>query len=90
MRTSATMAIMAVVLAGCATSPTTRALVLDAAPVFAPCPATVPQRPIMPLENLPHNATLDAFVAASIAEVHRRESYELQLRDALVQCTTDP
>lgn len=65
-----------------------------AAPVNVPtaipvvCTQTVPERPAMPTEQLAPGGTLDAFTAAATAEIRRREGYEVQLRTALVACTT--
>ena len=55
--------------------------------VPVPCQQTVPVRPVMPTEALALDTTLDAFVAAAIAELERREGYEGQLRAALAACT---
>lgn len=47
-----------------------------------------PERPVMPTENLTEDVTLDAFVAACIAEIERREGYESLLRASLNYCKT--
>ena len=56
-------------------------------PVPVVCQETEPVRPVMPTEALALDTTLDAFVAAAIAELERREGYEGQLRAALAACT---
>ena len=72
--------VSAVYLTGCAGAPTESIIVMR------PCMADVPERPIMPTENLAADATLDDFVRAAIAEIERREGYELVLRAAFVFC----
>lgn len=73
----------ALALCACSTAPQHAVQIIP-----APCGATIPQRPIMPTENLPDNPTLDDFVRAAIAEIERREGYEIELRAALVFCKT--
>ena len=71
-------AIMAAMLAGCSTTQTRT--------ITVPCRVTMPARPIMPTEDLPVDATLDAFVQAAAAEIERREGYEQELRAAIGAC----
>lgn len=73
-------------LAGCASSPPVRTQQINV-PVPVVCQETEPVRPVMPTEALALDTTLDAFVAAAIAELERREGYEGQLRAALAACT---
>ena len=73
-------------LAGCASSPPVRVQQVHV-PVPVVCQETEPARPVMPTEALALDTTLDAFVAAAIAELERREGYEGQLRAALAACT---
>lgn len=72
-------------LAGCAARPALRVQQVNV-PVPVPCQQTVPVRPVMPTESLNPGVTLDAFAAAAIAEIERREGYEGELRAALTAC----
>ena len=56
--------------------------------VPVPCQQTVPTRPAMPTEALASGTSLDAFIAAAIAEIERREGYEGELRAALDACVS--
>lgn len=79
--------ILAIVISGCATpEPVIDVRTVNVA-VPVPCREPVPDRPAMPTEALEHRPTLDAFVAAAIAEIELREGYELELRTALEGCT---
>ena len=49
----------------------------------------VPVRPAMPTESLEKGVSIDTFTAACIAEIERRESYEIMLRAALAICNGD-
>lgn len=49
----------------------------------------VPVRPAMPTESLSKDVSLDTFTAACIAEIERREAYEIMLRSALAICNGD-
>lgn len=73
-------------LAGCASSPAVHVERIRV-PVPVVCQEAEPVRPVMPTEALASDTTLDAFVAAAIAEIERREGYEGQLRAALAACT---
>lgn len=72
-------------LAGCASAPGGMQTVRVAVPLV--CSERAPERPHMPTESLRPDAGLDAFAAAAIAEIERREGYEIQLRTALSACT---
>lgn len=74
---------LAALLAGCAAPRVQQVNV----PVPVPCRESEPPRPVMPTEALEEDVTLDAFAAAAIAEIERREGYEGQLRAALAACT---
>lgn len=76
----------AAALAGCAAQPAGRVQHVHV-PVPVVCQEAEPARPVMPTEALKPGATLDAFAAAAIAELERREGYEGQLRAALAACT---
>lgn len=71
-------------LAGCAASPQ---LVQVKVPMPVECRVATPARPSMPTDALQPVSTLDAIVAATLAEIELREGYELELRAALDTCT---
>ncbi len=73
------------VLAGCATSPpeTPGTVVIP-----VECQQLVPDRPNMPTEQIRQRPTIDQWIQAALAEIERREAYEIKLRAALVACTT--
>jgi hypothetical protein len=70
-------------LGGCAGVPRTTAINV---PVPVRCTETMPVRPVMPTEALRPGGALDTFVKSAIAEIERREAYELELVGALVAC----
>lgn len=76
-------AIAALILAGCGTSQYTRVHI----PVPVECQETVPDRPAMPTELLAPGATPWVLLRSALAEIDRREAYELKMRAALVACT---
>lgn len=51
------------------------------------CKEPTPTRPVMPTEALRPGATVDQFAQAAMAEIERREGYEVQLRTGLANCT---
>lgn len=69
-------------LTGCAAPARVQTLV----PVPVECRETVPDRPAMPTEVLLPGASPWVLMRAALAEIDRREGYELQLRAALVAC----
>lgn len=74
-------------LVGCASpAPSGRTLV----PVPVECRAPVPDRPAMPTELLLPGASPWVLLRAALAEIDRREGYEVQMRTALVACTAPP
>ncbi len=81
-----TTAALAALLSGCAAPSAPRVQQVNV-PVPVPCRESEPPRPVMPTEALDADVTLDAFAAAAIAEIERREGYEGQLRAALAACT---
>ena len=83
------VAALAALLAGCAAQPAPRVQQVNV-PVPVACRESEPPRPAMPTEALAADVTLDAFAAAAIAEIERREGYEVQLRAALAACTAPP
>lgn len=74
-----------VLVAGCAAPPRVE-LQTVAVEVPVPCRVAVPERPVMPTEALAPGVPLDSLVAAALAEIERREAYELLLRAALEAC----
>ena len=82
------MVALAALLAGCAAQPAPRVQQVNV-PMPVPCRESEPPRPAMPTEALDADVTLDAFAAAAIAEIERREGYEGQLRAALAACTQE-
>ena len=76
-------AIALAALTGCAATPPTRVQI----PVPIECREPIPTRPAMPTEALLPGATPWVLLRAALAEIDRREGYELQLRAALVVCT---
>ena len=76
-------AIAALILAGCGTTQYTRVHI----PVPVECQETVPDRPAMPTELLAPGATPWVLLRSALAEIDRREAYELKMRAALVACT---
>lgn len=77
----------ALALAGCTTIP---AATVTKVPVPVECKEKVPDRPIMPTEELktrPTKPTLDQLGKSRAAEIERREGYEIKLRTALEACT---
>ena len=80
-----TTAALAALLAGCAAPSAPRVQQVNV-PMPVPCRESEPPRPAMPTEALDADVTLDAFAAAAIAEIERREGYEGQLRAALAAC----
>lgn len=76
---------MALLGAGCAGTPQyTRVNV----PVPVACEEAVPDRPAMPTEALTPGVPPWVLQRAALAEIDRREAYEVKMRAALVACTT--
>ena len=55
-------------------------------PVPVECREPVPDRPAMPTEALAPGVALFELVQAALAEIDRREAYEVRLRAALQIC----
>ena len=81
-RTLVAVAVLA--LAGCAVPRVELQRV--SVPVPVACQEPMPARPMMPTEGLRPPVTLDAFAAAAMAEIERREGWELELVAALEAC----
>ena len=75
-------AIAALILAGCGTTQSTRVHI----PVPVECQETVPDRPAMPTELLAPGATPWVLLRSALAEIDRREAYEIKLVAALRAC----
>lgn len=75
-----------VLLAGCESVPRVEIQRVNMA-VPVECKETIPDRPVMPTEALRPGVTVDQFAQASMAEIERREGYEVQLVAALAICT---
>lgn len=56
-------------------------------PVPVECRETVPERPAMPTEQLAPGVEPFVLTRAALAEIDRREGYEIKLVAALVACT---
>lgn len=85
MRSLPVIALAALLLAGCSTTPPGR--VQTRVPVPVACQEAVPARPTMPTEALVPGVLPWTLLRATLAEIDRREGYELQLRAALLACT---
>ena len=70
------------VLAGCAAPAQTLKV-----PLPVVCNEAVPDRPVMPTESLAPGVEPYALTRAALAEIDRREGYEIKLRAALVAFT---
>lgn len=75
--------VLIVLCTGCASQPS--ALPARAA-IPVECREAMPARPVMPTEQLPNEAGVDAYVQAAAAEIDRREGYEQELATALANC----
>lgn len=84
LRYAAAVILAVITLAMLTACGTTVQTVKVAVPV--PCLATEPARPVMPTDMLLPGASLDSFMQAAIAEIERREGYELKLVAALQSC----
>lgn len=80
---STAMVIAVLTLAGCGTTRYTRVHI----PVPVECQEAVPDRPAMPTELLTPGATPWILLRSALAEIDRREAYEIKMRAALAACT---
>ena len=76
--------ILAFQLTGCKTTEYVRVSV----PVPVECREPEPARPEMPTEVLEPGAAPFVLLRSALAEIDRREAYEIKLRAALAVCTT--
>ena len=70
------------VLAGCGTARTVQVSV----PVPVACQEAEPARPVFPTESLQPGVPPFVLLRAALAEIDRREAYELELAAALRAC----
>lgn len=73
-------------LAGCASAPRVELQRVNV-PVPVECREPIPDRPAMPTEALAPGVLPFDLLRAALAEIDRREGYEVQLRAALAVCT---
>ncbi|EPD37968.1 MULTISPECIES: hypothetical protein [Delftia] len=86
MMRAAILLLGALALAGCGTTPRVEVQTVKV-PVPVECREPVPDRPAMPTEALADDADPFELLRAALAEIDRREGYEVRLLAALVACT---
>ncbi len=74
------------VMTGCSSAPPVAKFDQINVAIPVACQEPEPDRPVMPTDQLPKGADVDAYVQAAEAEIQRREGYEIQLRQALANC----
>ena len=84
-RTVILLALM--LLAGCASGPRVELQRVNV-PVPVECREPTPDRPVMPTEALLPGVHPFVLLQSALAEIDRREGYEVRLRAALEICTT--
>lgn len=77
------------VLAGCGSMPRVEIQEVKV-PVPVECREPIPDRPAMPTEGLADDAVPFELLRAALAEIERREGYEVRLLAALLICTATP
>ncbi len=83
--TRASVLLYMLALGGCATAPLIEIQIVKV-PVPVECREPTPDRPSMPTEALAEDADPFELLRASLAEIDRREGYEIRLRAALESC----
>lgn len=73
-------------LAGCGAVPRVEVQEVKV-PVPVECREPIPDRPAMPTEQLADDADPFELLRAALAEIDRREGYEVRLHAALIACT---
>jgi len=73
-------------LAGCGSAPRVEVQTVKV-PVPVECREPIPDRPRMPTEGLADDADPFELLRAALAEIDRREGYEVRLLAALIACT---
>jgi hypothetical protein len=76
----------ALALAGCSSVPRVEVQTVKV-PVPVECREPIPDRPAMPTEALADDADPFELLRAALAEIDRREGYEVRLLSALLICT---
>ena len=76
----------ALALAGCGSVPRVEIQEVKV-PVPVECREPIPDRPAMPTETLADDAVPFELLRAALAEIDRREGYEVRLLAALLICT---
>lgn len=82
----AILLLAALALAGCSSVPRVEVQTVKV-PVPVECREPVPDRPSMPTETLAEDAGPFELLRAALAEIDRREGYEVRLLSALLICT---
>lgn len=75
----------ALVLSGCGSVPRVEVQEIKV-PVPVECREPIPDRPSMPTETLAEDSDPFVLLRAALAEIDRREGYEVRLLAALVAC----
>lgn len=82
----AALLLVAAALAGCGTTPRVEVQEVKV-PVPVECREPIPGRPAMPTEALAEDADPFELLRAALAEIDRRQGYEVRLLAALMLCT---
>ncbi|WP_047217194.1 hypothetical protein [Delftia lacustris] len=83
----AILLLAALALAGCSSVPRVEVQTVKV-PVPVECREPVPDRPSMPTDTLAEDADPFELLRAALAEIDRREGYEVRLLAALMACTS--
>nr|WP_180317961.1 hypothetical protein [Delftia acidovorans] len=86
MMRAAILLLGALALAGCSSVPRVEIQEVKV-PVPVECREPIPNRPAMPTEALADDADPFELLRAALAEIDRREGYEVRLLAALTACT---
>ncbi|QFS64839.1 hypothetical protein [Delftia tsuruhatensis] len=86
MMRAAILLLGALAMAGCGTTPRVEVQTVKV-PLPVECREPIPDRPAMPTEALADDADPFELLRAALAEIDRRESYEVRLLAALISCT---
>lgn len=76
----------ALALVGCSAAPRVEVQEVKV-PVPVECREPIPDRPTMPTEALAEDADPFELLRAALAEIDRRDAYEVRLLAALLSCT---
>ncbi|WP_280191203.1 hypothetical protein [Delftia sp. PS-11] len=76
----------ALALTGCGAVPRVQVQEVKV-PVPVECREPIPDRPAMPTEALAEDAAPFELLRAALAEIDRRQGYEVRLLAALIACT---